>query len=450
MEPNSYTLFDTDNILRLTQLGLSTRDGTSCMIKTGFAIFLESNLGSIYGKSFLFLRSAPRTLMVASLPTYAPVNRICFIFGMARIKATSPRRDGIKKTGGSLRSGLNRGAISSAVTKVVSSLPTHVYTSPSGAKGEVLRYGPRAENRARVLSGATPPTHSSETARCLHTHVFFLPGNPGIIEFYRRWIYELAERLPLDVRESTTIHALGLPGHDVRELNGERVFLIYDHCQYVQSYMQAALVSPPVAESRVIFIGHSYGAHLSLRVLNELPVLASRAGNIMLMPAVWEMGACRTRDIKLLTNETMGNFLIPVATAMTAVIPNFIRRTVVSWLGLEHGSEVVISRMMDGRRANLYNNILSLARCEVREIHDPSDEPACALLGPDRSYLYWTDDDIWCDHAGVKAIRNAFGQLTVQHAGKAPLVKHAFAQDMAQLESVARTVACWITELCRA
>jgi pimeloyl-ACP methyl ester carboxylesterase len=371
---------------------------------------------------------------------------------MGRVKAGQPRRDGISKQPRTPRATLTSGSANGTTPRVAAALPTHIFTSPSGAKGEVLRYGQRVEEHSRVQNGGRPPPWQGRgLEHAQHTHVFFLPGNPGIIEFYRRWVHELGQRLPLDVRESATVHALGLPGHDVRELNGERVFLISDHCDYVESYMQSAHISPPIAESRVIFIGHSYGSYLSLRILNRQQSLASRAGFIMLMPAVWEMGACRTREIELLTsNETTGNVLISMANAFAVVLPASVRQAFVSRWGLEAGSETIISRMMDGRRANLYNNILSLARCEVREIHDPRSEPASLLLGPSRSYLYWTDDDIWCDKACVEAIRRAFGNLTVQHAGKNPPVKHAFSIEVVQLEAVARTVASWITDLCRA
>jgi pimeloyl-ACP methyl ester carboxylesterase len=382
-------------------------------------------------------------------PFLAPPAIFCprFCHAMARVKAAATRArgdSGVRKPGAQAGAALASGAARTTLAnRFAATAPTHIYTSPTtGARGEVLLLPP-------------PPLQHHQNAAAgrgrAHTHIVFLPGNPGVVECYRRWLCELADRLPLDVRSMTTIHGLGYPGHDVRELNGKRLFGITDFALYVAEYLRSRQVDPPLARSsHVVFIGHSFGSFLSLRVLNADTELAARAHLVMLMPAVHKMADCRPPVVRLITNEAAGAVLVPLVNAVAHLAPRAAIRAAVDAIGIgEDGAIAAIGRMFDGRRAALYTNCLSLAREEMVEIHDPGDEPASRLLGPERSYLYWTERDTWCTAESVAAIRKAFGPLTVQSAPSEKPVSHAFSTDVSQLETVARCVASWVTGISR-
>jgi hypothetical protein len=380
---------------------------------------------------------------------------------MARKKAAARRHGAILKPPAAREPALaTASARLSLADRFAAAAPTHVYTSPrSRVRGEVLRLAPPTGAspgwpvRGSPAQGRRHRGGCAATAPRLptHTHVVFLPGNPGVIECYRRWLCELVERLPLDVRSATSVHGVGYPGHDVRELNGPTVFGITDHVSYVRDYLSSAQLSPPLSASRVVFLGHSFGSFLALRILNADKALAARAHIVMLMPAVHRMSDCRPPLVRLITHRAASNVLVPTVNTLARLLPRAAVRAAFRAAGVvEGGSNAALSRMFDGRRGALFENCLSLAREEMEQIQHPADEPACAMVGASRAYLYWTEDDAWCKADSVDAIRTAFGDLVVEHAGPDEGVTHAFSTDVPQLEAVARCVAYWITGICRA
>lgn len=283
-----------------------------------------------------------------------------------------------------------------------------------------------------------------------HTHIVVLPGNPGVIEFYRRWLLELANRLPHDVRQRVTVHGLGLPGHDLRCLNGSRTFGIEDHRRYVESYLSSTNVLPSAATSQVVFVGHSYGAHLILRLLSEKPHLIKRSHLIMLMPAVHQMSACMPSFIHFITNQSVANILVPVVSALTSISPSSWRKSLVQSLLYDACSESVLFQMTAAhKRQQLFHNCVALANDEKKSILHPRQQAASALLGPSRSFLLWTDNDCWCTEENVDAIRSAFGNLTVKLIGFESPVKHAFMLHSTEMQRVASVVASWLLEILR-
>lgn len=307
--------------------------------------------------------------------------------------------------------------------------PTEIFTTSDCVSGEILRLG---------LLVAAP------AAETRHTHVVFLPGNPGLIEYYRPLLRRLYQQLPHGARQTVTVHGLGLPGHDLRELNGVREFVIQDHLEYCLQYLKSELVVPRVEESDVVIMGHSYGCFLGLKVIRSLE-LEERAGCVMLMPALYRMAECAgivmrfmIRDIWRVT--TWG------AWALTALTPPLIRNTVIR--SMEHESEVeaVSMRLVDGQRRGLYLNICSLARDEMMQILDPMSEEVKGLGR--NSLLVYADGDRWCPPEGMKRIREAFGdELQVEFAGEG--VEHAFVLNVEATEKLVRIVVPWVSEVVR-
>lgn len=352
---------------------------------------------------------------------------------MARNKLT-PRRVIAKTTH------RNLGA-SAALTKPrlsVTEYPvTEVFMSESGVRGEVLRLG------VHPVHNTTPEKADAPT----HTHVVLLPGNPGLVEYYRPLLRSIFHRLPQDVKDRATVHGLGLPGHDIRELNGTTEYAIQDHVQYCRSYLQSEEVSPPLEKSNIIFIGHSYGSYLGLRIIEEFgKSVTERSSLVMLMPALHQMGECAGAIARFLLGDRMSTTTW-AAWAVTAFAPPVLQDVVVRALGHDTGVADVTRTMLDGRRRGLYLNICSLARDEVKNILEPSMLPLSKIIAG-RSLLLYADYDRWCTPLGRERIVEAFGsELQTEWAGEG--VRHAFVLCKVETEKVVRTVAPWISEKVR-
>lgn len=312
--------------------------------------------------------------------------------------------------------------------------PTEIFTSEHSVRGEVLHI-------SREL------LHSRDAHKRRHTHVLFLPGNPGVIEYYRPIIRCIFDRLPHDVTKSVSIHGLGLPGHDVRELNGTRQFKIADHVAHVKKYLGSGHVQPSLTNSNLIIIGHSYGSYLGVRVLEELgEAVIHNSGMVLLMPALWEMGECAGAMTRFMVSDRFGSISWGLWAA-TAIIPPVLRDVIVRALGHDGSVESVTRSLVDGRRRGLYMNIGRLARDEIICIRDPTRHAWCADIG-ERSLLVWADADKWCPDEGKAVIGKAFGdRLRVEYAGEG--VRHEFVTSRAETDKVARILAAWVTERVR-
>lgn len=307
--------------------------------------------------------------------------------------------------------------------------PTEVFTSSTGVRGEMLRLG--------VLA-ATP------TLKTRHMHVVFLPGNPCLIEYYRPLLRRLYQRLPHDAQQAVTVHGLGLPGHDLRELNGMREFIIQDHLEYCVEYLKSELVVPGVERSEVVVVGHSYGCFLGLKVIKMLK-LEGRAGYVMLMPALYRMAECAGSVMRLMLQDSF-RMTTWGAWTLTALTPPLIRDAVIRALKHESGVEPVSKKLVDGRRRGLYLNICSLARDEMAKILDPASEKVSELGR--NSLLVYADGDRWCPPEGRERIQKALGDgLQVEFAGED--VNHAFVLSGDETEKLVRIVAPWLSELVR-
>lgn len=339
-------------------------------------------------------------------------------------------------------------------------LPTvSTYTSPKGVKGEVLSITsvqPRLSKRKRPASHVRTKTivragdhiaASSSDYTHKHTHVLLLPGNPGVIDFYRSLMSNIWQRLPEHVVQNMTMTGLGLPGHDFDKLNGVQKYGIADHVQYVIAYL--ADLQPFIAESNVVLMGHSYGSYLSLRVLKEFPNLSRRAHFVMLMPAIYRLRKCAGSLMTILMTTAARSLTSKAAGLVTALIarsPFQLRSSVLGMSGHDENACQVLHSWIENGRHELYGNITELLRNEVRDIREPGDHQIARSIAP-RSYLYCTENDRWCPPEALDAIKKAFGENLTIKMEATTNVEHAFVLKMEQTEAVGQVVASWISQM---
>lgn len=311
--------------------------------------------------------------------------------------------------------------------------PTQIFTSDIGTQGEVLQ----------LESTTTQPTEQCSSTPS-HTHIIVLPGNPGVIEYYRRFVRMLWQRLPPHLKCSCHIHALGLPGHDLRELNGGRQFGISDHIDYCISYLRSKTVSPSLAKSKLLFVGHSYGSFLALNVTERLNLKESYDSLlVMLMPALWKMGYCCGPLIRFILSDWLGLFSW-ILWFFTATVPPLIRDATLRAVIDDKEARGISRILIDGRRRYLYANIGALGRDEKIQITDPRRLSSIASL-TGRSLLVYVNEDKWCPPPGRQAIVDVFkGFVDVANPGDT--VEHAFVLSHQQIARVVDIILPWVLE----
>jgi len=158
-----------------------------------------------------------------------------------------------------------------------------------------------------------PPTPDTACKRVL---IFFIPGNPGLVEYYRHFLDII--RRQLTTRESKHnigyyIHGASLAGFDVSP--GSRQTLsnaqtlplsldeqVEDVYRRVKRTVDRIRVRDSVqGELPVVLIGHSIGAYMVLQTANEWQTLAKQgptkmklSAGICLFPTIYELALSPT------------------------------------------------------------------------------------------------------------------------------------------------------------
>lgn len=359
--------------------------------------------------------------------TCAPPAALGQVMGRQKLR---PRRIIRKSTKGEIRGHVGKASLQP------SEYPrTEIFTSTSGVRGEILRVGCRAGGFEGGLRW---------DGKERFTHVVLLPGNPGVIEYYRPFLRRWFERLPKDVQERVCLHGVGLPGHDLRELNGERSFGIEDHLDYCGEYLGSEVVKPGLGESEIVMVGHSYGCFLGVEVMRRLEI-EERAGFVMMMPCMDRMGDCMGERERWLVRD-LGGIVTGGGWIMTKVMPDVVKEWLVERSGHDRGVREVGRRLVDGRRWGVYLNVCRLAREEMVRIGDVGKR----MTGGwgERALLVWAEEDRWCGKKSRERICEAMGgRITVEWAGEG--VRHAFVLEAEETERVVRIVAPWLSERVR-
>lgn len=158
--------------------------------------------------------------------------------------------------------------------------------------------------------------------------IFFITGNPALIEYYTPFLKYLHSLLSSSIQSyEIHIHAQSLPGFEIaadsdpyRNLNFKRPNGLLDQIQASFSALEAAILccseSPPnantgeVEEPTIVLIGHSVGAYIALELLHgqrfdtspsaqgrPIPIKPNIAAVICLFPTIVHIAKSRSGQI---------------------------------------------------------------------------------------------------------------------------------------------------------
>ncbi|XP_012074355.1 lipid droplet-associated hydrolase isoform X1 [Jatropha curcas] len=94
-------------------------------------------------------------------------------------------------------------------------------------------------------------------------HVLFIPGNPGVIAFYKDFLEALFELLD----GVASITAIGHISHTKRDWENGRLFSMQDQIDHKIDFIRQELRN---SEVPIILVGHSIGSYISIETLKRL------------------------------------------------------------------------------------------------------------------------------------------------------------------------------------
>ncbi|KAI0265417.1 hypothetical protein BC834DRAFT_879350 [Gloeopeniophorella convolvens] len=125
-----------------------------------------------------------------------------------------------------------------------------------------------------------------------HTVLLFIPGNPGLLDFYVPFLNAIHEAT---AKSSVAILAHGHLGL-ISYVGGDRAYLDPSSVMLpaqIQAHVRLLddVVAAYGADTRVLFVGHSVGSWFIQQVLKARPALRPRVGAFMLFPTISHIGS---------------------------------------------------------------------------------------------------------------------------------------------------------------
>ena len=315
--------------------------------------------------------------------------------------------------------------------------------------------------------------------------IFFITGNPALIEYYRPFLDYLCSQLhEISPRPyETHIHGQSLPGFEIapdanpyRHLSSKQPNDLEAQIAFTLSALQTATqtlssTSTPPAEPSVILIGHSVGAYIALELLQRQAARGARvpiAAAIALFPTIVDIAS--SANGAAFTALTALPFAVPAAAAaarlLAAVLPGAWLAAVVRRVtGMERRGAAVTAAWMGaacGVRAALV-----MAKDEMRvigadcwgpEVWGMEAEEDCgAVQKPHRLFFYFGAEDPWVSAAARDGIIAARGSRAMEsNDARAPVmevdangVPHGFCVREEHSRIVAAKVAQYIMDVMR-
>ncbi|KAM9708352.1 lipid droplet-associated hydrolase isoform 3-T4 [Menidia menidia] len=295
-----------------------------------------------------------------------------------------------------------------------------------GAATELLKFGPRQLRPGTELL------------------VLVIPGNPGVVGFYRTFM----ETLYLELGGRHPVWAVSHAGHcnppdhmDILEDGGGWAgppdpLGLDGQVRHKLAFVRRALP----AGAGLLLIGHSIGCWVALEMLRRAPRLPLRRA-LLLFPTIQHMA--HTPQGRLMTPLLVHvRYLAYLPVFLLSLLPAAARAALVR---LALGRMATQDPWTVGAAVELLSgdcaaNALYLGGQEMKRVQQRDDHTIRDHLH--RLVFYYGAADPWCPVRFYRGVREAFPRGDVHLCGRG--LRHAFVLDAGQ--EVARMVATWVRE----
>eukprot|EP00002_Diphylleia_rotans_P029727 TRINITY_DN6072_c0_g1_i1.p1 TRINITY_DN6072_c0_g1~~TRINITY_DN6072_c0_g1_i1.p1 ORF type:complete len:491 (-),score=98.56 TRINITY_DN6072_c0_g1_i1:142-1614(-) len=242
--------------------------------------------------------------------------------------------------------------------------------------------------------------------------IVFIPGNPGILDFYVPYLRQLHS-----VFMNHDVFAVGHLGHNTVNRGSSQLFNLEQQIQHKISFLQSIVDED--ASSRFILIGHSIGAYMCLKVMErstDIRVLRS----LLLFPTIEEMAKQRNRLFGLMFVRGIRHILALIAHFLGIFLPTILKLLVMRLMGIEGNSAQAAMQLMN---FTTVNNILYLAGTEFAQVRALDKHLVKKNLA--KLIFYYGQDDHWAPLRLFYQMRSRFpeaadsillDQLNIPHA----------------------------------
>ncbi|GAA5806883.1 hypothetical protein MFLAVUS_000231 [Mucor flavus] len=272
------------------------------------------------------------------------------------------------------------------------------------------------------------------------TILLFIPGNPGLVEYYTSFLQGIHEAI---ASPSFEIIGVSHKGHSVNyheDNSGEKsVYSLEDQIQHKVDCIDT-LIEQNGPETNFILVAHSIGSYISAEVLKKRPNHGiSRV--IGLFPtlrdiAITPNGVNITRLVKTVPASAFG-----IAGSLISCLAPPLRQLLVGAATGQSGEglQVTAHQLL---HSSVLKNVITLARFEMETVKDLDHEFYSKHL--DKFILYYSSNDQWAPKDHYDYMKKHFPKGTIHLCTEN--IPHAFCLEPKHVHYMAEKVKSWIQE----
>ncbi|KAK9755317.1 hypothetical protein RND81_01G017600 [Saponaria officinalis] len=215
-------------------------------------------------------------------------------------------------------------------------------------------------------------------------HVLFIPGNPGIVNFYTDFLESLYEQLDA----TASITAIGHISQTAKDWERGRLFSLEEQINHKIDFIAHELQSSHIP---VILVGHSVGSYISIEIFKR----ASPKVNyfVGLYPFLTlNAKSYKQTAIKKLTESRLLCFIFSLFVTMMGLIPSCSRYIVKKTIGSTWSDTAVDAGCSHLLKYHTIRNVLFMAKTEFQKFSGAPDWKFLGAKQDQIAFLFGIDD----------------------------------------------------------
>ncbi|GAB4833276.1 hypothetical protein Ancab_031523 [Ancistrocladus abbreviatus] len=265
-------------------------------------------------------------------------------------------------------------------------------------------------------------------------HVLFIPGNPGIVAFYKEFLESLYELLG----GNASITAIGHISHTSKDWEQGRLFSLQEQIIHKMDFVDHKLQNEGVP---IVLVGHSIGSYISIEMFKRASCKVVYC--IGLYPFLtMDTNSSKQIAIKKLAESPILCLIVSLIIALLALLPiRALRFIVKKSLGKSWSATAVEAACSHLVQYHTMQNMLFMARTEFKKLSEAPDWDFMRAKQVQLAFLFGIDDHWAPLSMAEETSKQVPGvALSIEREGHT----HAFSCTEAGSVWVAQHIACLI------
>lgn len=281
--------------------------------------------------------------------------------------------------------------------------------------------------------------------------VIFVPGNPGVLGIYHDFLTTTFKSIRSSILKDFVILAIGHNNFDhtdhVRYKTNERIIIDDSDMNFVENSLASKYVHEPhhielqvlnklvilkklldLERTRIVFVGHSIGAYIILRLLQDSQLSSAHDGSVLIHPALENLATTAKGSSCVTLFRYKLDTLIKLFLSLLDMLPMGCKLMLLKFYCsdefLQRSSDVTVESVVQLACHRSINALFQMAKSELQLVKNLNPE---IMLKPHSSKirLIYAINDHWVNNDNRRLLQEACPDLYIEEQPR----MHAFVME---------------------